>query len=85
MSAATGKTSSNYEYVPRKLSPAHIYSLKKKKEKNDFIEVEVVYSDVLILLYSKLILFHILFHYGLLQDIEYSSLPGIVGPCLSIL
>ena len=32
------------------------------------------------------ILFHILFHYGLLQDIEYSSLCYTVGPCcLSIL
>ena len=31
-------------------------------------------------------LFHILFHYGLLQDIEYCSLCYIVGPyCLSIL
>ena len=27
------------------------------------------------------ILFHILFHYGLAQDIEYSSLCSIVGPC----
>ena len=32
------------------------------------------------------ILFHILFHYGLLQDIEYSSLCYTVGPCwLSLL
>ena len=32
------------------------------------------------------ILFQILFHYRLLQDIEYSSLYFIVGPCwLSIL
>ena len=32
------------------------------------------------------ILFHILFHYNLLQDIEYSSLCYTVGPrCLSIL
>ena len=32
------------------------------------------------------ILFHILFHYGLSQDIEYSSLCYTVGPCcLSIL
>ena len=32
------------------------------------------------------ILFHILFNYGLLQDIEYSSLCYTVGPCcLSIL
>ena len=27
------------------------------------------------------ILFHILFHYGLLQDTEYSSLCYTVGPC----
>ena len=26
---------------------------------------------------------HICFHYGLLQDIEYSSLCYIVGPCFS--
>ena len=26
-------------------------------------------------------LFHVLFHYGLLQDIEYSSLCYTVGPC----
>ena len=30
------------------------------------------------------LLFHILFHYGLSQDIEYSSLCYIVGPCLCI-
>ena len=30
-------------------------------------------------------LFQILFHYGLLQDIEYTSLCYTVGPCLSIL
>ena len=29
------------------------------------------------------ILFHILFHYGLSQDIEYSSLCYTVGPCCS--
>ena len=35
---------------------------------------------------SIYILFHILFHYGLLQDMEYSSLCYTVGPdCLSIL
>ena len=45
----------------------------------------VLVSDV----YSKMtqiyahirILFHILFHYGLLSDIEYSSLCYTVGPC----
>ena len=31
------------------------------------------------------ILFYILLHYGLLQDIEYGSLCYRVGPCLSIL
>ena len=31
------------------------------------------------------ILFHILFHYGLWQDIEYSCLCDSIGPCLSIL
>ena len=31
------------------------------------------------------ILFQIIFHYKLLQDIEYSSLCYTVGPCLSIL
>ena len=31
------------------------------------------------------ILFHILFHYGLSQHIEYSSLCHTVGPCLSLL
>ena len=30
-------------------------------------------------------LFHFLFHYGLLQGIEYSSLCYTVGSCLSIL
>ena len=31
------------------------------------------------------IVFHILFNYGLSQDIEYNSLCYTVGPCLSIL
>ena len=31
------------------------------------------------------LLFQIIFHYKLLQDIEYSSLHYIAGPCLSIL
>ena len=31
------------------------------------------------------ILFHTLFHYGLSQDVEYSSLRYAVGTCLSIL
>ena len=33
--------------------------------------------------WSKYILYHILFHYGLSQDIEYSSLCHTVGPCCS--
>ena len=40
-------------------------------------------SDSVIHIY---VLFHILFHYGLSQDIEYSSLCFTVGPCcLSVL
>ena len=37
-------------------------------------------SDSVIHIYIY-ILFHILFHYGLSQDIEYSSLCSTVGPC----
>ena len=59
----------------------------------NFIEVEWIYtvgfisavqqSDSVLHVY---ILFHILSHYGLSQDIEYSSLGYTVGPCcLSIL
>ena len=44
-----------------------------------------MYSVVLVLVYSKVIQLyihvHTLFHYGLLQDIEYSSLCYTVGPC----
>ena len=58
-----------------------------------FIDVQLIYkvelvscvqqSDSVIHIY---ILFHILFYYGLLQDVEYSSLGHTVGPCcLSIL
>ena len=50
------------------------------------------FTTCYLLLYSKVIqlyiyiLFHILFHYGLSQDIKYSSLCYIIGPCcLSIL
>ena len=40
----------------------------------------------MILLHKNIIFFHILFHYGLSQDIEYSSLFYTVGSCsLSIL
>ena len=34
-------------------------------------------------MYSKVI--QILFHYRLLQDLEYNSLCYIIGPCLSTL
>ena len=45
----------------------------------------LLYSKV-ILLYIYIHFFQILFHYGLLQVTEYSSLCYIVGPCcLSIL
>ena len=50
-----------------------------------FIEVELIYDvsgvqqrDSVIHIY---ILFQSLFHYRLLQDIEYSSLCYTVGPC----
>ena len=58
-----------------------------------FIEVELIYNVVLIsavhhsdsVIYIY-ILFYILFHCGLSQDIGYSSLCSTVGPCcLSIL
>ena len=44
-------------------------------------------SDIYMCIYIHIdILFQILFHYRLLQDIEYSSLCCTVGPgCLSIL
>ena len=46
----------------------------------------LLHSKVIQLYLHIYILFHILFHYGLLQDIEYSSLCYTVGPCcLSIL
>ena len=42
-----------------------------------------IYICVCVYVYT---LFHIFFHYGLLQDIEYSSLCYTVGPaCLPIL
>ena len=45
-----------------------------------------VYSKVIQLYIYICILFQVLFHYRLLQDIEYSSLCYMVGPCcLSIL
>ena len=54
-----------------------------------FIEIYVIYNIVLVSeLYSKVIqiylfiyIFQILFHYSLLQDVEYSSLCYTVGPC----
>ena len=55
------------------------------------IEVQLIYSDVLItaIQQSNSVYVHsflcILFHYGLSQNIEYSSLCCAVGPCLSVL
>ena len=56
-----------------------------------FIEVQLIYKVWQLQIYSKVIqfcihihvyiLFQILFHYRLLQDIKYSSLCFIVGPC----
>ena len=51
------------------------------------IEVLLIYSVFLVYskviqLYIDIFFFHILFHYGLLQDIEYSSLYYTVGHCL---
>ena len=40
------------------------------------------YTQLYIYIYIYIhILFYILFHYGLSQDIEYSSLCNTVGPC----
>ena len=58
-----------------------------------FFEVQLIYNVVLISAVQQsdsvvhiYILFHILFHYGLSQDIGYSPLCCTVGPCcLSIL
>ena len=48
-----------------------------------YMSYNILYKYVSYIIY---ILFHILFHYGLLQDIEYSFLCYTVGPyCLSIL
>ena len=41
-------------------------------------------SKIIQLWYYIYILMQILFHYGLLQDIEYSSICCTVGPCLPI-
>ena len=51
-----------------------------------FIEVYLIYNDVLVSGVEQsdsvvYILLQILFHYRLLQDIEYSSLCYSVGPC----
>ena len=47
--------------------------------------MSLVYSKVFIYTYAYIsILFQILFHYRLLQDIEYSSLCYTVGASLSI-
>ena len=56
---------------------------------NFLIEVELIYNIVFIsavqqsgsVMHMWTLFFYILFHYGLLQDIEYSSLCNIVGPC----
>ena len=59
-----------------------------------FIEVELIYNVVPVspvqhsdsVIHIQTFFFHILFHYGLSQDIEYSSLCYTAGPCcLSIL
>ena len=52
-------------------------------------EVPLIYNNHQFLVYSKVIqlyiyIFHILFHYGLLQDIEYSSLCYIYNRTLFI-
>ena len=44
----------------------------------------VIYIVIFFMLFHTL-LFHILSHYGLSQDIEYSSLCSTRVPCLSIL
>ena len=53
-----------------------------------FVEVQLIYNVVLItavqqsdLVVHTYIFLHILFHYGLSQDVEYSSLWYKVGPC----
>ena len=51
-----------------------------------FIEVELIYKVVLISVVQQCdsdmySFFYILFHYGLSQDTEYSSLCSTVGPC----
>ena len=48
----------------------------------DVLISAVQHNDSVIHVYT---FFHILFYYGLLQDIEYSSLCYIIGSCSSIL
>ena len=54
-----------------------------------FIEIELTYSVVLFLVYSRRIqlyiffFFHVLFYSGLSQDMEYISLSYAAGPCCS--
>ena len=64
----------------------------KASPKVFLIEVQLIYNVVLISAVQQsdsvihLNHFHILFHYSLSQDVEYSSLRYVVGPCyLSIL
>ena len=54
---------------------------------NNFIELYLITCLCYYQLYSKVvqlyinIFFHSIFHYGLSQDIKYSSLCYTVGPC----
>ena len=61
-------------------------------KKTYFTEVQLIYNVVLISAVQRsdsvihiYIVFHILFHYGLSQDIEHSSLCYTVGPCYNSL
>ena len=51
-----------------------------------YLYIFIIYLYILYIIYIIYILFSILFHYRLLQDIEWSSLCYTVGPCsLSVL
>ena len=73
-------------------SPFFIGEILFYSNKQFFIEVQLIYNVVLVsgvqqsdsVIYIY-ILFQVLFHYGLLQEIEQSSLCYTVGPCLSTL
>ena len=82
-----GLCAANYgilgQYFLFSLSVLLIYLLTYKLIYNVVLASGVQQSDSALYIY---ILFQILFHYSLLQDIEYSSLCCTVGPCcLSIL